>query len=69
MNEDEFIWFGSFYESSNYLKLGKLETQEADKIADIHARIYSHKRFKPCSCSPKIWKQWINDILKVYKTY
>jgi hypothetical protein len=50
--------------------LEKSLTPEAqDKIATIHARIFNHKLWKPCTCSPKRWQQMIDELKKVWLEY
>ena len=38
-------------------------------IASIHAALFEHRYHEPCSCSPRQWDTWREDIEKVYNTY
>jgi hypothetical protein len=38
-------------------------------LATIHARIFSHTFHKPCTCAPKEWQRYIDELRKVYDTY
>lgn len=40
-----------------------------ERIAKLHAEIFSHKYAMPCNCSPKKWVKFINDIEKVHQLY
>lgn len=47
------------------------EVQEKwqEPLSRIHARIFEHKYYIPCTCSPKEWNRVIQDLKKVYKEY
>lgn len=49
----------------------KREVQEQwqEPLSRIHARIFQHKYYIPCTCSPKEWNRVIQDLKKVYKEY
>lgn len=34
-------------------------------ISEIHARVFRHKLAIPCTCNPKLYIQWINDLQKL----
>jgi hypothetical protein len=37
--------------------------------AKLHAELFSHKHYSPCTCSPKIWDQWRKDLNNIFKIY
>lgn len=56
--------------SGGVLKRKQITHEERVAIAEIHARVFNHKFDVPCTCSPKIWIQWIrelNELLDVSK--
>lgn len=65
MSEDQYRAWETFKkEKTNVLTLLERKT-----IASLHSELFKHPYQEPCTCSPKIWMQWINDIEKVYRTY
>ena len=36
-------------------------------LCELHSKYFNHKFFKPCSCNPKVIKEWIEDINKLYE--
>lgn len=50
------------YLSTGVLRKRTLNLQDREKIAEIHARIFNHKFDIPCTCSPKIWMQWMREL-------
>lgn len=61
LTEEE--WF--LYRS---IKEGRQLTGSAQKlIASIHARIFKHSFYLPCTCSGKTWQQWISQINTIYE--
>jgi len=40
-----------------------------EPLSKIHARIFQHKYYVPCTCSPKEWNRVIQDLKKVHKEY
>lgn len=50
------------YLSSGVLRKNTLNHDQRLKIAEIHARVFNHKYDVPCTCSPKIWMQWIREL-------
>jgi hypothetical protein len=57
LNEDEIQ-----YLSSGVLRKRQLNHDQRVRIAEIHARVFNHKYDVPCTCSPKIWLQWMRDL-------
>lgn len=66
LEEKEYNVLKDFFAQFNGTKLDERYTRP---LAEIHARVFSHKFDVPCSCSPKTWKSWINDLRKVYNEY
>ena len=50
------------YLSSGILRKSTLKYQDRERIATIHARVFNHKFDIPCTCSPKIWMQWVREL-------
>ena len=50
------------YLSTGVLRKRTLNLQDREKIAEIHARVFNHKFDVPCTCSPKIWMQWMREL-------
>ncbi len=50
------------YLNSGVLRKTSITLQDREKIAEIHARVFNHKFDIPCTCSPKIWMQWMREL-------
>ena len=50
------------YLSGGVLRKNTLTLQDREKIAEIHSRVFNHKFDIPCTCSPKIWMQWMREL-------
>jgi BRCT domain type II-containing protein len=57
LNEEEIA-----YLSTGVLKKKTLTYEDRVEIATIHARVFHHKFDVPCTCSPKIWMQWVKQL-------
>lgn len=57
LEEDEIL-----YLKTGVLKKKTLTLSDREQIAKIHARVFNHKFDIPCTCSPKIWMQWIREL-------
>lgn len=57
LNEDEIQ-----YLSSGVLRKNQLNHDQRVRIAEIHSRVFNHKFDVPCTCSPKIWLQWMREL-------
>tara|TARA_R110000803_G_scaffold13153_3_gene37155 strand:+ start:5320 stop:5619 length:300 start_codon:yes stop_codon:yes gene_type:complete len=66
LEEKEHQLLKEFYSQFNGVKVDQKYTRP---LAEIHSRVFNHKFDIPCSCSPKTWKAWINDLRKVYDEY
>ena len=54
------------YLSSGVLRKRSLTHEQREEIAVIHARVFNHKFDVPCTCSPKIWLQWMQELQEVF---
>lgn len=36
-------------------------------LADLHARYFNHSFYLPCSCNPKTWQQWIDQLNVIHR--
>ena len=50
------------YLSSGVLRKTSLPYKDRERIATIHSRVFKHKFDIPCTCSPKIWMQWMREL-------
>ena len=50
------------YLASGVLRKTTLKYEDRERIATIHARVFNHKFDIPCTCSPKIWMQWMREL-------
>tara|TARA_R100000995_G_scaffold84101_2_gene61790 strand:- start:193 stop:393 length:201 start_codon:yes stop_codon:yes gene_type:complete len=64
VKEDRILW-KSFLERE---KQHEINREEIELIARLHSELYRHKYNEPCTCSGKIWNQWIAEINKVYES-
>lgn len=47
----------------------ELDRAGQDLVVHLHAKLFNHKLIRPCTCSPKRWQEFIDDINKVYNEY
>jgi len=66
LEEDEYNQLTEFFETFDN---GTIKEKYTKPIATIHARVFNHKMYMPCTCNPKEWKQWTRDLRKVYEQY
>jgi len=45
-----------------------LDKTHYNLVCEIHATVFSHKYFEPCTCSPSTIKGWIKDLDNYYKS-
>ena len=48
------------------VKSDRISGKEFEMICELHAEYFKHKFYKPCTCSPKTIKRWINDLTNIY---
>tara|TARA_R110000822_G_scaffold188263_2_gene327408 strand:+ start:2330 stop:2527 length:198 start_codon:yes stop_codon:yes gene_type:complete len=44
-----------------------LNQEQFKLLCELHSKYFNHKFFKPCTCNPKVIKEWIEDINKLYE--
>ena len=54
------------YLGSGVLRKRQLNHEQRVRIAEIHARVFNHKYDVPCTCSPKIWVQWMRELQELF---
>jgi len=64
VKEDRILWEAFL----NRKKQNEIDRQQIELIARLHSELYKHKYNEPCTCSNKIWNQWIAEINKVYES-
>ena len=65
LNQVEYQWLSDYYKTESKT----LSPEVQNEVATIHARIFNHKIFKPCTCSPRRWKQMVDELKKVWLEY
>jgi len=65
LTRDEYDWLTTFYAENPRT----LNADQKKQIAAIHARIFNHVMFVPCTCSPKKWMAYINELRAVWLEY
>jgi hypothetical protein len=65
LTKEEYDWITKFLA----LNTSRLDAPQQLMIATIHARVFNHTFYQPCTCSPKNWQQYINDLKKVWVEY
>lgn len=66
LEEKEYNVLKEFFTQYNGLTI---EAQWQKPLSEIHARVFQHKMYVPCSCSPKEWIRHINELKGVYSAY
>lgn len=64
--EDEYNTLKVFF---NAFDGREIKTIFHEPLSRIHARVFQHKYYIPCTCSPKEWKRNIDDLNKMYGQY
>jgi hypothetical protein len=54
---------------TSWFEGSKLDGDSQTAIARLHAEVFNHKYHKPCTCSPREWMRWINEIKEMYESY
>ena len=47
-------------------KSSTINKTEQELIATLHSKYFAHKYYLPCSCSPKEWNRWIQQLNELY---
>ena len=66
LEEKEYNTLKEFFASFNGREI-KEEWQEP--LSRVHARVFQHKYYIPCSCNPREWSTHIADLKKIYGEY
>ena len=45
----------------------KLPQEQFKFVCEMHADLFDHKYHEPCTCSPRIIKEWIAQITRIYE--
>ena len=45
----------------------KLNKKQFELVCQLHSKYFNHRYYKPCTCSPKVIKQWIGQINDLYE--
>ena len=46
-----------------------LREQEQKLIVHLHAKLFNHDTYKPCTCAPKKWQKMIDELNTLYDSY
>ena len=66
LEENEYNILKDFFANFNGRELKPAYHED---LSRIHARVFQHKYYVPCTCNPKEWKRHIDDLNKVYGEY
>lgn len=66
LEESEYNLLKEFFAEFNEREL---RPRYHEDLSRIHARVFQHKYYVPCTCNPKEWKRHIEDLKKVYGEY
>lgn len=45
-----------------------LSQKQFELVCQLHSKYFKHKFYKPCTCNPKVIKEWIAQIDKLYES-
>ena len=45
-------------------KYNKLDKEHYLIVCKVHAEVFKHKYFEPCTCNPRTIKNWLMDLKK-----
>jgi hypothetical protein len=62
MNKDDILIWQDFKENVR----NKLTPEYRKILCELHAKYFNHRYYEPCTCNGKIYKQWINQLNKLY---
>ena len=46
-----------------------LSSIQQEFIASLHADLFQHQKYKPCTCDPKAWMTMVHDLDKMHGQY
>tara|TARA_R100000231_G_scaffold60578_2_gene49450 strand:+ start:91 stop:291 length:201 start_codon:yes stop_codon:yes gene_type:complete len=64
VKEDRILWEAFL----NRKVKNEINRPQIELIARLHSELFNHEYNEPCTCSGKIYSQWIADINKVYES-
>tara|TARA_R100000935_G_scaffold11022_1_gene22062 strand:- start:846 stop:1055 length:210 start_codon:yes stop_codon:yes gene_type:complete len=44
-----------------------ISAEEFNMVCELHAKYYKHSFYKPCTCNPKIIRQWVKELNIVFE--
>jgi len=47
----------------------EIKEEWQEPLSRVHARVFQHKYYIPCSCNPREWSTHIADLKKIYGEY
>jgi hypothetical protein len=62
VKEDKQDWYKFRSEVKHSLNRDQFEL-----VCQMHSKYFKHKFYKPCTCNPRVIKQWIDEINKLYE--
>lgn len=45
-----------------------LNREQFELVCQLHSKYFKHKFYKPCTCNPKVIKEWIQELNKIYES-
>lgn len=45
----------------------KLNKEQFELVCSLHAHYFNHTFYRPCTCTPRTIKQWIDQLNKLYE--
>lgn len=66
LERDEYQTLETFFGQFNG---NEIKEKWQQPLSEIHARVFQHKMYVPCTCSPREWKRHIDDLRNLYSTY
>ena len=64
VEEDRILWQAFL----NRKRQNEIDRQQIELIARLHSELYKHKYNEPCTCNGSVYRQWIEEINKVYES-
>ena len=62
MTKEQYTKWTEFREN----KTSRLSSEEFEFLCRLHADLFNHQYYKPCTCSPREINRWIQQINKRY---
>ena len=58
------------YKDWGFFRMGTndvISATEFELVCQLHAKYHKHGYYKPCTCNPKIIRQWIKDLNVIFE--